>query len=191
VQDSDQRRRQLEAGGIQQRGGLVDGEAQRVGPHFVQPAFQPESGNRDRRVRPAGEDQAQARGPAADQPREVSQHLPPGELVHVVEDDPHGGVEGVQGVGELLHDVHPAGQRPHPGHPLQATVPSRRGEGQQRGHHRRPESPWVAAAGVQLDPRRLQAFAVTDPVRQQQRLPRPGRGADHDDLIGGGLIQPS
>jgi hypothetical protein len=190
VQHGQRRRCQLEAGGRQQRGRLVQREAQGIHPQFVQSALQPEPRDRDRRVGPAREDQAQSRRPAADQPGELSQDLPSGQLLHVVEDQPNRGLEGVHGVREFLHDVQPARQRRHSGQPLEPRVPACRGEGQQRGRHRTPQSPGVVVVGVQRHPRRLRVPVVADPVRQQQRLPEPGGGTDDDDLIGGGLVQP-
>jgi len=112
----------LETCGPQQGGGVVDGEPQGVGPHLVEPAFQPESGNRDGGVRPAGHHQLQALGAAPDQPAQVAQDLPSGQLVHVVEDEPDGAAEVVQRIGEVLHDVGRARQGRRRGDPPQGRI---------------------------------------------------------------------
>ena len=106
--------------------------------------FQPEAGNRDRRVDPAGDDQLQARGTAADQPGEVAQHLPAGQLVQVVQDEAHRRVEGVEHFGEGLHDVRPAPQRRARPASLLQVRPS---VGVRKRQQRRQDSATRAAAG--------------------------------------------
>ena len=81
------------------------GEPQDVGAELVQPTLQPQPGDRDRRVGPAGEDEPHAPSAGADQPGEVAQDLTAGQLVHVVEHEAHRRSRAVQHVGERLHEV--------------------------------------------------------------------------------------
>ena len=142
------RRRQLEAGGSSMRRGVVKREAQGVGPDLEQPALEPQSWHGDRRVRPAGQDEPQARGAAADQPGEVPQYLPRGQFVHVVQNDPDRRLGAVQRVGECLTRSSPSARCASP-RPPQADAAGRRRSASSAVTARPTKSPGVVVVGIQ------------------------------------------
>ena len=137
--------RQLEAGGRQQRGGVVEREAQDVGPQLVQPALQPEPGDGDRRVGPAGQDEPQ-RPPAGGGSAGRGRAAPPARSARARRRGRRrtGGPGPSSSVGESLDEVRVRRQLRQP---PATRCRRRRPEASTAARAARPARPTTAAAG--------------------------------------------
>ena len=168
--------------------GLDRGEAQPIDANLVQPPFQPEPGEGQRRVQPARQHQPQ---PARSVPEEDPQRIlrfPSCQLVDVVEHQPDRLGKVVDGIDDLTCEVGDrcrgfAGELP------QGAVVGHGGAPRHRGQHGTPEPPWVVVVLVERQPRRRRRRPMDEPVGKQVGLAVARRCADQNQCGFRGLVE--
>ena len=103
------------------------------------------------------------------------------QFVHVVEDQAERLRQRLHGFGQLAEELGLGPSTPRPRAVQPARLRDRRTTGD-RGHDRRPQPPRVIVIAIHTHPGRVHAGARAGPVREQQRLPVPGRGTDQGHL---------
>jgi hypothetical protein len=169
---------ELDLRGLEQRPRLAGGEPQVVGADLAELVGEPQPGERQPRVVPAGQDQPQAGRLVAQQGLHALARLRVGHLVDVVEHQHDGVRQVVERVDDLGEEAGVRARTPRHRQPRERAAGRHGPGGGQRVEQRRPEPAVVVVVRVQRHPGHLAGVPLPDPLRQQQRLARACRAAD-------------
>ena len=170
---------ELEAA-VEERPGLLGGEAQRVGPQLEQLPVRPQRAERQGRVGPGREHELERRRHVVDEPRDALPRRRAGEPVEVVEHQRQLGL-----LGELVDEPRQQhlDDRRRGGGRGQRLVREARAGAAQRLDDVRPQHDRVVVALVERDPRhRPPLRLLLAPGREQDRLAEARRAGDEREL---------
>ena len=179
------------AGGGQQLGGLVGGEAEVGAADLGEAAGQAQAVQAELRVATADDDRAQLGGRAGDEPLEAGHGVVGAQLVQVVEDEDHRRGQALEALGEALDELVRGAQRRRDERRERVALGDRAAVAQ-GGDDERPEAARVGRVALDVDPGDAGAvgqIAALQPRGDEHRLAAAGRPADQRERARGALVE--